>query len=340
MTLADYDYDLPPERIAQSPLARRDASRLMRLGRCSGAISQHRFWQLPELLSTKDLLVINNTRVLPARLAAHKAGSGGAVEILLLRRLDSQRWRALVGGRKLGIGQQIELHAGGISGEIVYCGEKSERVIRFSQPLDKLLPELGQTPLPPYIREQLADGERYQTVYNAVPGSAAAPTAGLHFTADLLQGLEKKGIGVAQCTLHIGLGTFQPLSTESAAAPALHSEYAALDAENAARIQAHKSAGGRIIAVGTTSARTLESAALHSPAGTIAPFAGDTDLFIKPGYRWQIVDGIISNFHLPRSSLLMMLSSFAGRDRLLRAYARAIALGYRFYSFGDAMLVI
>ena len=347
MNVADFDYDLPRRFIAHEPLAQRDASRLMRLDRLSGAYSHHVFTDIAAMLKAGDVLVLNDTRVIPARLHARKARTGGAVEILLLRRLDGRRWRALIGGRNVEPGLRLDV-ADGLSCRVIDKLDAAERVIEFSRDIDSGdLAALGVMPLPPYIRAELADGERYQTVYSVNEGSAAAPTGGLHFTPELLGSLKRKGIHFARCTLHIGLDTFQPVSVERVEQHKIHSEYAKLDEGNAALINRAKRAGGRIIAVGTTSARTLETAGnlaqtdadCETPAQSVSAFEMNTELFIKPGYRWRVVDGMITNFHLPRSTLLMMLSAFAGRENLLRAYEAAKAAGYRFYSFGDAMFV-
>ena len=340
MNVADFDYDLPARFIAQAPLAQRDASRLMRLDRRSGEISHHRFTDIEAMLRPGDALVLNDTRVIPARLQAQKAVTGGKVELLLLRPVNERRWRALAGGRNVSRGTRLEL-AGGLSCVVVEELERAQRIIEFSPELDaRELARLGRAPLPPYISAELEDSERYQTVYGTTEGSAAAPTAGLHFTPELLERLRRKGVKLARCTLHIGLDTFQPVTVERVAEHQIHSEHARLDAENAEIVNAAKRAGGRIIAVGTTSARTLETASDPTKRQTVNPIETDTELFITPGYQWRVVDGMITNFHLPRSTLLMMLSAFAGRAELLNAYEAAKANDYRFYSFGDAMLVI
>lgn len=339
MRLADFNYDLPASFIAQTPAEPRDAARLMRLRRGSGAISHHTFADIAAMLAPGDVLVINDTRVIPARLHATKAASGGKVEILLLRQWDEKRWLALVGGRNVRIGMRLLL-ADGCGCTVTACLEKSQRVLEFDQPIAARLPELGQVPLPPYIHAELDDRERYQTVYGRSEGSAAAPTAGLHFTPALLDRIVDKGVQLARCTLHIGLDTFQLIIAEHVTEHKIHSEFAQLDAKNARLINRARAAGGRVIAVGTTSARTLETAAARADdLGCVRPFAGDTSLFIYPGYCWRAVDALITNFHLPRSSLLLMLSAFVGRERLLVAYEAAKRLGYRFYSFGDAMFI-
>lgn len=354
MNVADFDYDLPPSYIAQSPVEPRDSSKLLRLDRPTGRLSHHAFSDIISMLEPDDVLVVNDTRVIPARLRAHKAGTGGAVEILLLRKLDDRRWQALVGGRNVRVGAKLNIAGADAICTVVKQLEKSQRIIAFDQPVEFILASAGSMPLPPYIRDRLADRERYQTVYSKVDGSAAAPTAGLHFTPNLLRSLKLKGVACANCTLHIGLDTFQPVTADLVQDHRIHSEYARLDARNAEIINRAKTAGGRIVAVGTTSARTLETAAILSAGGDpgrpkederaiadgpIAAFEAATSLFITPGYRWRAVDAIITNFHLPKSTLLMMISSFAGRERLLQAYETAKQLDYRFFSYGDAMFI-
>lgn len=355
MNLSDFDYFLPESSIAQTPVEPRDASRLMVLGRQSGSIAHHVFHELPSLLNEGDLLVLNDTRVIPARLKVTKADTGGQVELLLLRKRDDTHWQALVGGRGVRVGTQLSITDSVTASVIAELGG-AERVIAFSGPVEGILRERGQMPLPPYIRDDgSTDPERYQTIYGRSEGSAAAPTAGLHFTPELFDALRSRSIEFAFCTLNIGPGTFQPVKSENIREHQMHHEFAQLSSEAAAQINTAKQAGRRIIAVGTTAARTLESAAILSEGGEFAhpersvspgtwrpvlPFAGDTNLFIYPGYRWRLVDGLITNFHLPRSTLLMMISSFAGREQVLAAYAAARDLGYRFFSFGDAMLII
>lgn len=354
MNVSDFDYDLPESFIAQHPLEPRDSSKLMLLNRVTGAIEHHHFRDIVEYINPGDVLVMNNTRVIPARLHALKAETGGAVEVLLLRQLDETRWLALVGGRRLLPGTNLVFPNTDVTAQITEALEESKRIVQFNRPVNHQLAELGEAPLPPYIHERLSDSERYQTVYNRHEGSAAAPTAGLHFTPDLLIALKEKGVQFAYCTLHIGLDTFQPVKVETVEQHHIHSEGAQLKAEDARIINQAKLAGGRIIAVGTTSARTLETAAILSAGGEparphempdlcpwrpVIAFDRDTDLFIYPGYRWRAVDAIITNFHLPRSTLLMMMSAFAGRDSILNAYEIAKASGYRFFSFGDAMFI-
>ena len=340
MRVADFDYHLPASHIAQRPADPRDSSRLMRLDRRSGEVSHHIFADIVDMIAPNDVLALNNTRVTAARLTAHKADTGGKVEILLLRPIDAWRWHGLVGGKNVAQGRQLAFTRSDLTCRVVEVLEKAERVLEFNQPLKPLLAKLGEIPLPPYIRSDLDDDERYQTVYGEVEGSAAAPTAGLHFTPKLLSSLERKGVKLAYCTLHIGLDTFQPVTVSRLAEHKIHSELARLDRRNADIINGAKRAGGRIIAVGTTSARTLETAAsLGQPSQTVAAFEGDTSLFIYPGYRWRAVDAMLTNFHLPKSTLLMMLAAFVGRERLLAAYEIAKQENYRFYSFGDAMFI-
>lgn len=348
MNVADFDYDLPTRFIAQSPRERRDSSRLMRLDRATGAISHHVFTDIADMLRPEDVLVLNNTRVIPARLHARKAETGGRAEILLLKRLDERRWEALIGGRNIREDAWLAFEGSDLTCSVTQVLEKSLRVIEFSRPVYELLRDQGEMPLPPYINLALDDAERYQTVYSAIEGSAAAPTAGLHFTRELLAKIQRLGVRLANCTLHIGLDTFQPVAVEQVEDHKIHSEFARLDAENAAVINECIGAGGRVIAVGTTSARALETAAglardkrsgVARVSRLVAPFADHTELFITPGYRWRVVDALVTNFHLPRSTLLMMLGAFAGRKAMLRAYEAAKQAEYRFYSFGDAMFV-
>lgn len=355
MLLSDFDYPLPDDAIAQTPTDPRDHSRLMRLDRMTGAITHHVFHEIEAMLDPGDVLVLNDTRVLPARLYAIKVETGGALEILLLQKLDDHRWRALVGGR--GARPGVRLRFGDvIDAEIVEALEESERVVRFDRPIEPYLDQLGEMPLPPYIRSRDSDPERYQTVFNRRDhaGSAAAPTAGLHFTPDLLARIRAKGVRFAMCTLSIGLGTFQPVRADRIEDHVMHREWASLSADDARLINETKLAGGRVIAVGTTAARTLETAGILSEGGDpsrpnepaeacawrpVVAFERETGIFITPGYRWRVVDGLITNFHLPKSTLLMMISAFAGRERVLDAYATALREGYRFFSFGDAMFI-
>jgi S-adenosylmethionine:tRNA ribosyltransferase-isomerase len=353
MNINDFDYDLPEHLIAQTPVEPRDHSRLMVVSRQTGQITHRIFHDIVEYLRAGDVLVLNDTRVIPARIAAIKS-TGGSVEILLLRQVDDTHWRALVGGKRIQIGAWMTVVNSTLQVQVTSTLEGPERVVNFSEPVQAHLDQIGQMPLPPYIKQAHPNPERYQTVYNAHQGSAAAPTAGLHFTTALLNELQERGVGLAYCTLHVGLGTFQPVKAEQITDHVMHYEWAQLSASAADQINAAKRAGHRVIAVGTTSARTLETAGILHEGGQIehpdatpanahsslvAPFASDTNLFIYPGYRWRVVDGMITNFHLPRSTLLMMLSALLGRERLLHAYEVAKAEGYRFYSFGDAMFI-
>lgn len=340
MRTDDFDYHLPPDRIAQRPAEPRDASRLMVLERASGRIEHYIFRDLPRLLRPSDVLVINETRVLPARLRARKVPGGGRAELLLLRQVDEQRWEALVGGKGLRPGRRLVLESG-IEAEIEADLGGPRRLVAFSEPIGPRLEEVGEMPLPPYIHEPLRDPEEYQTVFARIPGSAAAPTAGLHFTPELLQRLEAHGVLIAPVTLHVGLDTFAPVTEEDPRQHKIHTEWCRVPPESAELIRRARQEGGRVIAVGTTSVRTLETAARAAPPGeVIVPFEGNTDLYILPGFEFKIVDAMITNFHLPRSTLLMLVSAFAGRETILHAYQVAIREGYRFYSFGDAMLIL
>jgi S-adenosylmethionine:tRNA ribosyltransferase-isomerase len=397
MNINQFDYLLPPELIAQTPIEPRHASRLMVLDSRNGQISHGRFADLPDLLLPGDMLVANDSRVIPARLFGRKT-SGGKIEILLLKRVDEQHWEALVGGKRVRPGVVIEIEQG--VAPVNYRGQvgageqrrdfspaplplrspaatiiedlgESRRLIEFNQPVDSLLAEIGHTPLPPYIHTRLADAERYQTVYSRVEGSAAAPTAGLHFSPEMLLALREKGVLLDYVTLHIGLDTFKPVTVEQVEQHTIHREFARLTPETARRINETKLAGGRLIAVGTTAARTLETAALRSAGvtGSLQQASGsqinvqrstfnvqpltescpwkpvvaieeETDLFIYPGFTFRAVDALLTNFHLPRSTLLMLVGAFAGPQLIRRAYQVAVAEKYRFYSFGDAMLIL
>lgn len=359
MLTSDFDYHLPESSIAQTPLEPRDSSRLLVLHRGSGELEHRIFRDIGEYLRPNDLLVLNQTRVIPARIFASKETSG-RVELLLLRRRDLVTWEALVGGKGLRVGKLVfvevgdadsstENHSKKITAEIIEILEGSERLIRFSEPIEPYFPRVGHVPLPPYIHEKLDDPERYQTVYAREPGSAAAPTAGLHFTPGLLEQVKTLGVRVAYVTLHVGLDTFAPVTEESPEEHKIHTEWCELPQETADLINQTKQSGGRVIAVGTTSVRTLESAAMrtthYAPRNTdhwspITAHSGPTSLFILPGYEFKLVDAMITNFHLPKSTLLMLVSAFAGREKVLAAYDVAIQEGYRFYSFGDAMLIL
>lgn len=339
MKTADFDYELPQERIAQSPLEPRDASRLMVLDRGGKGLEHRIFRDIKEYLCPADLLVLNQTRVIPARIFARKP-SGGRVEILLLRRIDLLTWDVLVGGKGLVAGRTIIIENGPVA-EIVSVEDGPQRKVRFSEPIELFFSEVGNVPLPPYIHKKLDDPERYQTVFSREPGSAAAPTAGLHFTRDLLTEIQEMGVHLAFVTLHVGLDTFAPVTEDDPADHRIHTEWYEIGPDAAGLINQVKQEGGRVIAVGTTSVRVLESAVKRSSGDDcVQPFSGYTDLFITPGYRFQIVDAMITNFHLPRSSLIMLVSAFAGRERIIDAYETAKVHGYRFYSFGDAMLIL
>ncbi len=335
MKTSDFDYDLPPELIAQTPIEPRDAARLLQLDRSSGALGHFHFYDLPDLLRPGDLLVANESRVIPARIFAHKAATGGAAEILLLRRLDEVTWQALLRSHRVHVGTRIEVRPDLVA-EVIEMSTTGERVLRFNQPIDARLSELGVMPLPPYIHAPLHDPERYQTIYSHTLGSAAAPTAGLHFTPRLLEQLRAHDIHLIYVTLHVGLDTFKPVETEDIEQHHIHAEYMELTEEAAARIRLAKAEGRRVIAVGTTSVRVLESLGEQG----VSAFAGDTRLFIYPGFKFRVVDGMITNFHLPKSSLLILVAAFAGKEKIDQAYAEAIARRYRFYSFGDAMLIL
>lgn len=340
MKTADFDYDLPPEFIAQKPVEPRDSSRLLVLERKSGRIEHAGFRDLGRYLQTGDVLVLNETRVIAARIYAHKIPTGGRVELLLLRPQDALTWEVLVGGKGLRIGRRLQVEHGP-SAQIVAEPGGSRRLVRFNEPVEPYLGEAGHVPLPPYIHEKLHDPERYQTVYASHPGSAAAPTAGLHFTPDILQELQAQGIGLVKVSLHVGLDTFAPVIESDPQEHLIHTEWCQVSPQAANAINQARLDGGRIIAVGTTSVRTLESAAQAATSGRcVAPIEGPTGLFILPGYTFKAVDAMITNFHLPRSTLIMLVSAFAGRERILNAYETAKEEGYRFYSFGDAMLIL
>ena len=331
---------MPKEYIAQQPVSPRDSSRLLIYDRESENITHKRFQDLPDYLLSGDLLIVNQTQVIPARLFGKKIPSGGKIELLLLRRFDKQLWNAMVGGKGLKPGVQISLDEGPI-GEISEDLGGPLRLIHFLEPIQPYLDRIGHVPLPPYIHESLDKPDRYQTVYAEEPGSAAAPTAGLHFTSQLLEKIQNKGVNIVNVTLHIGLDTFAPVHEEDPHDHVIHKEWCQLSESTAHAINQTRSSGGRIIAVGTTSVRTLETAAkAASMEKVISAFQGDTDLFILPGYEFQIVDCMITNFHLPESTLLMMVSAFAGRENILNLYQMAMNLGYRFYSFGDGMFLI
>ena len=340
MKTSDFYYDLPPELIAQHPADRRDASRLMLLDKRTGEIAHHAFHELPSLLRSGDCLVLNDSRVIPARLFGRRE-HGGAVEVVLLRDRGDGVWECLTRpGKKTKKGTPLFFGNGELTGVVEDEIEGGNRLIRFHHEgiFLEVLDRLGQMPLPPYIRETLLDAERYQTVYARTPGSAAAPTAGLHFTKELLQTLSGLGIGVNYVTLHVGLGTFRPVKADEIEDHEMHAEYCEIPAETAAAVNSAKREERRVIAVGTTSCRTLESRAAED--GSLVPYAGFTNAFIYPGYRFKCIDGLITNFHLPESTLIMLVSALAGRENVLNAYLTAIRERYRFFSFGDAMLIL
>ena len=345
----DFDYTLPSHLIAQTPIKPRDASRLLVVSRTDGRLAHRTFRDIVEYVRPNDLLVFNDTRVIPARLMARKIPTGGRVELLLVAQRSPTQWEALVKGRKAMPGQRIAVGKAetGVTGQITAVTEAGGRLVAFDRPLEPLLHDLGEVPLPPYIHEPLANPERYQTVYARVSGSSAAPTAGLHFTPELLLQLRQTGVGFAFVTLHIGMDTFRPVIAEHIQNHAMHTEWCSLSPETAQQVNQTRLSGGRIVAVGTTAVRVLESAAAAcAPDGeacawqAVAPFQGPTDLFIYPGYQFRALDVMLTNFHLPRSTLLMLVSAFAGKEHIDRAYQEAIAQEYRFYSFGDAMLIL
>ena len=344
MKTSDFDYNLPESFIAQIPVEPRDSSRLLILHRETGEMEHRIFRDVSDYLHLGDLLVLNQTRVIPARIYARKE-TGGRVELLLLRRRNELTWEALVGGKGLRVGKTMKVE-NGPQAEIVEILDGSERLIKFSEPIEPHFSKVGNVPLPPYIHEKLSDPERYQTVYAREPGSAAAPTAGLHFTPRLLEELNVKGVKIAYVTLHVGLDTFAPVTEDNPEEHVIHTEWCELSQETADLINKTKQAGGRVIAVGTTSVRTLESASGYSKVDNsrseyrISAFVGPTSLFILPGYQFKVVDSMITNFHLPKSTLLMLVSAFARREKILETYQTAIREGYRFYSFGDAMLIM
>ncbi|VTT26160.1 tRNA preQ1(34) S-adenosylmethionine ribosyltransferase-isomerase QueA [Streptococcus gordonii] len=341
MNTADFDFHLPEELIAQTPLEKRDASRLLVVDRSSGEFSDQHFDSIIDQLQPGDALVMNNTRVLPARLYGEKPGTGGHVELLLLKNTEGDQWEVLAKpAKRLKVGAQVSFGDGRLTATIVEELEHGGRIVRFDYQgiFLEVLESLGEMPLPPYIHEKLTDRERYQTVYAKENGSAAAPTAGLHFTKELLAQIEAKGVKLVYLTLHVGLGTFRPVSVDNLEEHEMHSEFYTLSEEAAATLREVKANGHRVIAVGTTSIRTLETIG-NKFKGDIQADSGWTNIFIKPGYQWQIVDAFSTNFHLPKSTLVMLVSAFAGRDLTLKAYEHAIAERYRFFSFGDAMFI-
>jgi len=346
---SEFGYTLPSRLIAQTPIEPRDASQLLVVSRADGNLAHRTFRDIVEYLRAGDLLIFNDTRVIPARLTARKIPTGGKVELLLVAQHSATEWEAMVKGRRALPGQRIAVSRNKtqVTGQIKSITEAGGRLIVFDRPLEPLLDDVGEVPLPPYIHQPLADPDRYQTVYARVAGSSAAPTAGLHFTSDLLFQLRQRDVGFAFVTLHIGMDTFRPVRAEYVPDHVMHTEWCSLNYETAQAINETRLGGGRIVAVGTTSVRALESAAAScAPDGkacawqTVAPFQGPTGLFIYPGHRFRAVDALLTNFHLPRSTLLMLVSAFAGQELIARAYREAIEQEYRFYSFGDAMLII
>ena len=338
---SDFDYQLPERLIAQTPLQKRDASRLMTLDKCTGKTTDRHFFDILDLLTEKDCLILNDSRVLPARIYGEKKGTGAHVEFLLLKNRGDDIWETLCGpGRKAKPGTVFSFGGGLLRGEILEVLEDGNRLVRFSYDgvFYELLDRIGQMPLPHYIKETLQDKERYQTVYAREPGSAAAPTAGLHFTPELLQALKVRGVRTGCVTLHVGLGTFRPVSAENIQDHKMHSEHYFMPQQVADLINDTKKQGGRVIAVGTTSCRTIES--VWRDQGRFTECAGDTDIFIYPGYTFHGIDGLITNFHLPQSTLIMLISALAGRENVLEAYREAVEKEYRFFSFGDAMLIV
>lgn len=340
MNIKEFYYDLPEELIAQDPLADRSSSRLLTLDKNSGAFSHHVFRDIVDYLNPGDCLVVNNTKVIPARLMGEKEGTGAGIEVLLLKRNENDVWETLVKpGKKARPGARISFGNGLLVGEVIDVVEEGNRLIKFEYEgiFEEILDQLGQMPLPPYITHQLQDKNRYQTVYAKHDGSAAAPTAGLHFTPELLEVIKAKGVKVAEVTLHVGLGTFRPVKVENILEHHMHSEFYMVEEEQAAMINETKKNGGRVICVGTTSCRTLESATGED--GILRAGSGWTEIFIYPGYQFKILDALITNFHLPESTLLMLISALAGRDNVMAAYEEAVKERYRFFSFGDAMFI-
>lgn len=339
MKRTDFSFDLPPELIAQTPLQQRDASRLMCLDKSGGELEHRHFYELPELLQPGDCLVMNDSRVLPARLFGRRP-SGGSVEVVLLRDMGDGKWECLTRpGRKTPVGTRISFGDGELSAEVVGTESDGNKLLQFQYEgiFLEVLERLGRMPLPPYIKEELQDSERYQTVYSREPGSAAAPTAGLHFTKELLEKIEKRGVRLAFLTLHVGLGTFRPVKEDNIEDHPMHSELCTVSEDTARIVNETHRQGGRVVAVGTTSCRTLESRTDEN--GILHAGSGWTDIFIYPGYRFKAVDALVTNFHLPESTLIMLVSALAGREHVLHAYEVAVQEKYRFFSFGDAMFI-
>ena len=341
MQLKDFYYDLPEELIAQDPIEDRSASRLMHVDRFSGELEHRIFKDVIEYLNEGDCLVINNTKVIPARLMGERENTGAVIEVLLLKRRENDIWETLVKpGKKCKVGTRIIFGEGLLTGTVIEVVEEGNRLIKFEYEgiFEEILDKLGQMPLPPYITHKLQDKNRYQTVYAKHEGSAAAPTAGLHFTKELLKKIEDKGVIIANVTLHVGLGTFRPVKVDNILEHHMHSEFYMIEEEEAKKINNAKKNGHKVIAVGTTSCRTLESATDEN--GILKATSGNTDIFIYPGYKFKMIDGLITNFHLPESTLLMLVSAFSSREIMLEAYKKAVEEKYRFFSFGDAMIII
>ncbi|MGO5074132.1 tRNA preQ1(34) S-adenosylmethionine ribosyltransferase-isomerase QueA [Clostridium sporogenes] len=340
MKVKDFDFYLPEELIAQHPIEKRDEARLLVLDKKTGEIEDKIFKDILDYLTPNDCLVLNNTRVLPARLIGSKEETGGKMEFLLLKRKEKDVWETLVKpGKRAQIGERFIFGNGELKAEVIGMGEEGSRIVKFYYEgiFEEILDQLGQMPLPPYIKEKLDDKEMYQTVYSKEEGSAAAPTAGLHFTEELLEKIKEKGVKLAFLTLHVGLGTFRPVKVEDIQEHIMHSEYYKMDKETAKIINTAREKGGRVIAVGTTSCRTLET--IGDIEGKVKEQSGWTDIFIYPGYKYKVVDALITNFHLPQSTLLMLVSALAGRDNIMNAYNMAVEKEYRFFSFGDAMFI-
>ena len=341
MKLDLFDYYLPEELIAQTPLEQRDTSRLLKLDRQSGEVTHGSFRDIKKYLKKGDCLILNDTRVIPARLYGQREDSGAEIEFLLLKRISTTDWEVIVRpGKKLKEGRRAIFGNGKLKAEILTVLETGNRIVRFEYDgvFENILEELGEMPLPHYITHKLEDKNRYQTVYAKYDGSAAAPTAGLHFTPELMDEIREMGVTIAYVTLHVGLGTFRPVKVENIEEHEMHSEYYIMPEETANIINETKQNGGRVIAVGTTSCRTLESVADEN--GTVRPCSGSTDIFIYPGYKFKLIDGLITNFHLPKSTLIMLVSTFAGRENTMNAYKEAVTEKYRFFSFGDSMIII
>lgn len=340
MKSSDFFYELPEELIAQEPLAKRSSSRLLVLDKSDGGMEHRVFSDLPEFLQKGDCLVMNNTRVIPARLLGERADTGGKIEFLLLRRMEGDVWEVIVRpGKRAKTGNRFVFGNNELKAQVTEVTESGNRLVRFEYQgiFQEVLDRVGIMPLPPYITKKLEDSERYQTVYSKYRGSAAAPTAGLHFTPQLLEEIGNKGVSLVYLTLHVGLGTFRPVKVREIEKHVMHSEYYTIDAAAAETINRVKAKGGRVVAVGTTSCRVLET--VGSSGGHMEPAQGWTDIFIYPGYKFKVVDALVTNFHLPESTLIMLVSAFAGRENILNAYHTAVNLKYRFFSFGDAMLL-